>query len=87
MVNSTIKTNPGAEEAIMPSTKPGTSMLDSKVKLLSQVINKLLYHGMDALINISMLKIAIISDQSAGKLSLVEAISQMKVPCDVGTCT
>lgn len=38
-------------------------------------------------LKISLPKIALVGNQSSGKSSLIEAISQIKLPQDVGTCT
>lgn len=63
------------------------NVLGDDVKQLLQAVNNLTHHGIDTIANISIPKIAIIGDQSAGKSSLVEALSEIQVPRDAGTCT
>jgi GTPase SAR1 family protein len=52
---------------------------------LNKVINDLKAIGTDEIVRLP--KIAVIGNQSAGKSSLIEAISQIQVPRAGGTCT
>src|SRR5271170_8188859 len=52
---------------------------------LNEIINALRECGTEEIIKLP--KIVIIGNQSAGKSSLIEAISQIKVPRAAGTCT
>lgn len=60
-------------------------VLGQRPKLLCQAINELQAYGVDS--TIPLPKIVVIGDQSAGKSSLIEAISGIKVPRDAGCCT
>lgn len=51
------------------------------------VINKLQALGIDDTFDIPLPKIVLIGDQSAGKSSQIEALSEIKVPRADGTCT
>jgi len=53
-------------------------IIGSGVKALLQAINELERHGIDAALPLP--KIVAVGDQSAGKSSLIEAISEIKVP-------
>jgi GTPase SAR1 family protein len=61
--------------------------LGGDVKRLFHAVNNLTHHGIDAIADISIPKIALVGDQSSGKSSLVEALSDIQVPRDAGTCT
>ena len=52
---------------------------------LNEIINALRECGTEEIIKLP--KIVIIGNQSAGKSSLIEAISEIKVPRSAGTCT
>ena len=57
-----------------------------KVKELISVTNRLEQVGIEGS-KISIPKIVVIGDQSAGKSSIIEAISEIQVPRSGGTCT
>jgi hypothetical protein len=61
------------------------SSYDSSTKALNEVITRLRDCGTEQVL--SLPKIAVVGSQSAGKSSLIEAISQIKVPRASGTCT
>lgn len=61
--------------------------MGSKVRDLVNTINKLQRLGIEKIGNLPLPKIVVVGDQSAGKSSLVEAISEIKVPRSSGTCT
>jgi vacuolar protein sorting-associated protein 1 len=52
---------------------------------LNEIVNRLRECGTEHILQLP--KIAVIGNQSAGKSSLVEAISKVKVPRSMGTCT
>ncbi|KAI9672960.1 MAG: hypothetical protein M1817_003124 [Caeruleum heppii] len=56
------------------------------VKKFVEAINELRHLGVEDLV-LPLPKIVIVGDQSTGKSSLIEAISEIKVPRNVGTCT
>ncbi|KAF2239623.1 P-loop containing nucleoside triphosphate hydrolase protein [Viridothelium virens] len=60
--------------------------LDNKSKQLVSIINELERLGIEKS-QIPLPKIVVVGDQSAGKSSIVEAISGIKVPRASGTCT
>lgn len=71
------------------STPSGSDSLDRLgrgVKPLLEAINDLRRQGVEDLIP-PLPKVVVVGDQSTGKSSLIEAISEIKVPRDVGTCT
>ena len=61
-------------------------VLSSQSKLLVGIINELDKLGIEKS-QIPLPKIIVIGDQSAGKSSIVQAISRIKVPRASGTCT
>ncbi|KAI9654736.1 MAG: hypothetical protein M1829_000872 [Trizodia sp. TS-e1964] len=75
-----------SEEDIKPSLNSSLDIVGHRVKALMQAIQALRHLGVEDLI-LPLPKIAVIGDQSTGKSSLIEAISEIKVPRDVGTCT
>lgn len=62
------------------------NILGSKAKQLVNAVNKLEQAGIEAS-GLPLPKIVAVGDQSAGKSSLIEAISGIKVPRAAGTCT
>ncbi|KAI9652011.1 MAG: hypothetical protein M1831_007252 [Alyxoria varia] len=64
----------------------GIDILGQKVKELISVTNRLEQVGIEGS-KISIPKIVVIGDQSAGKSSIIEAISEIQVPRSGGTCT
>ena len=54
-------------------------------KKYNEIIKELRNFGLEEVFNLP--KIVVIGNQSAGKSSLIEAISQIKVPRAVSTCT
>jgi hypothetical protein len=63
----------------------GDTLYGSSTRALNDVIARLHDCGADQIV--SLPKIAVIGKQSSGKSSLIEAISQIKVPRSNGTCT
>ena len=55
-------------------------MLGCSVKVLLHAIRDLERHGIDAAASVPLPKIVVVGDQSAGKSSLIEAISEITVP-------
>lgn len=66
-------------------TSLGGTDYDSSRRKLNDIIKALRECGTEEVIKLP--KIAVIGNQSAGKSSLIEAISQIKVPRASGTCT
>src|SRR5947207_10226341 len=66
-------------------TKLGSSQYGHSTHSLIDVINHLRDCGTEQILPLP--KIAVVGNQSAGKSSLLEAISQIKVPRATGTCT
>ncbi|MCJ1430767.1 hypothetical protein MMC27_000117 [Xylographa pallens] len=64
----------------------GLQLLAGDSYRLIQAIQKLKHLGVEDF-GISLPKICVVGDQSTGKSSLIEAISEIKVPRDTGTCT
>ena len=88
-IPSTASPTPGPSTA---ATRNGTAsdsleILGCSVKVLLHAIRDLERHGIDAAAEIPLPKIVVVGDQSAGKSSLIEAISEITVPRDSGTCT
>jgi len=69
---------------VSPSTFGGTKYAFSRQKL-NEIVKALRDCGTEEIIKLP--KIAVIGNQSAGKSSLIESISQIKVPRATGTCT
>ncbi|KAI9796366.1 MAG: hypothetical protein M1833_006371 [Piccolia ochrophora] len=87
------------EESTPPSTAPsvngastpkddgtGLARLGRGVKALVESVNNLRHLGVEDLV-LPLPKIVVVGDQSTGKSSLIEAISEIKVPKKAGTCT
>jgi len=64
----------------------GINALGNKVKSLVQAMDKLQQLGVETS-ELPLPKIVVVGDQSAGKSSLVEGLSGIKVPRSSGTCT
>ena len=56
-------------------------------RALNDVVNALRQSGANNTLDLPLPMIAVIGNQSVGKSSLIEAISQIRVPRSVGTCT
>jgi len=74
----------GTPKTPSPSTFGGTKYSFSRQKL-NEIVKALRDCGTEEIIKLP--KIAVIGNQSAGKSSLIESISQIKVPRATGTCT
>jgi GTPase SAR1 family protein len=66
-------------------TKLGSSQYGRSTRALIDVINDLPDCGTEQILPLP--KIAVVGNQSAGKSSLIEAISHIRVPRSKGTCT
>ena len=77
------------ESEEIPITTPTSSLGGTKYALSRQKLNEIVKALRDCGTEevIKLPKIAVIGNQSAGKSSLIEAISQIKVPRASGTCT
>ena len=64
----------------------GLDVLGRSVKELFSAVKELRHLGIEDLV-LPLPKIVVVGDQSTGKSSLIEGISGIKVPRDVGTCT
>lgn len=91
------QTGPGAaaptspasgEEASSDEKKhlPAVEGLGRGVNKLMETINHLRTLGVEDIVA-PLPKVVVVGDQSAGKSSLIEAISEIKVPRSAGTCT
>ncbi|KAF2434192.1 hypothetical protein EJ08DRAFT_582410 [Tothia fuscella] len=67
------------------TVQDGLEIMGSTVKKLVHEIKELDHHGISY--EVPLPKIVVVGDQSAGKSSLIEAISEIKVPRDTSTCT
>lgn len=67
------------------TSQDSLQILGAETEILLDTINDLFRQGIDA--NIPLPKIVVIGDQSAGKSSLIEAISEISLPREAGTCT
>ena len=65
--------------------KSGLEVLGRGVKELVQAVQSLRELGVENLLPLP--KIVVVGGQSAGKSSLIEGISEIKVPRDTGCCT
>lgn len=80
--------NPWVSTAITQTTKMstlGATQYAISRQKLNEIVNALRQCGTEEVIKLP--KIAVIGNQSAGKSSLLEAISRIKVPRASGTCT
>ncbi|KAI9835841.1 MAG: hypothetical protein M1819_001739 [Sarea resinae] len=64
----------------------GLEIMGRGLKKFVRAINELRRLGVEDLV-LPLPKIVVVGDQSTGKSSLIEAISEIKVPRNVGTCT
>lgn len=64
----------------------GLQLLGRGVKKLVQAVQALRHLGVENL-DLPLPKIVVVGDQSTGKSSLIEGISEIKVPRSAGTCT
>lgn len=72
--------------SVTEAAEGGLQVLGRGVKKLVQAIQELRHLGIEDLV-LKLPKIACVGDQSAGKSSLIEGISGIKVPRGAGTCT
>ena len=75
-----------SDSAAPVGTDGGLHMLGRGVKSLIQAIQTLRNLGVEIL-GLPLPKIVVVGDQSTGKSSLIEGISEIKVPRHAGTCT
>ena len=83
------QTSPSPGEEPTASQKkhlPAVEGLGRGVKKLMETINQLRTLGVEDIVA-PLPKVVVVGDQSAGKSSLIEAISEIKVPRSAGTCT
>ncbi|KAI9862337.1 MAG: hypothetical protein M1813_004813 [Trichoglossum hirsutum] len=66
--------------------EPGLEILGRGMREMVEVINRLRQVGVEDFV-LPLPKIAVVGNQSAGKSSLIEAISGIRVPRYTGTCT
>jgi GTPase SAR1 family protein len=69
-----------------PDTDNGLQILGRGVKELVQAVRALRHLGVEDL-DLPLPKIVVVGDQSTGKSSLIEGMSEIKVPRSAGTCT
>jgi GTPase SAR1 family protein len=73
------------QETQTPNSSLGTTKYAFSRQKLNEIVKALRDCGTEEIIKLP--KIAVIGNQSAGKSSLIEAISRIKVPRASGTCT
>lgn len=71
---------------VTPSSGEGLQVLGRGVKQLVQAIQNLRHLGVEKLV-LPLPKIVVVGDQSTGKSSLIEGMSEIKLPRGAGTCT
>lgn len=87
MVTNNQETRNGSlPSGVTEATGAGLRVLGRGVRKLVQAIQELRHLGVEDLL-LPLPKICMIGDQSAGKSSLIEGISEIKVPRGPGTCT
>ena len=69
-----------------PGTEQGLEVLGRGVKELVQKVQSLRHLGVEDLV-LPLPKIVVVGDQSTGKSSLIEGMSEIKVPRSASTCT
>ncbi|KAL8797763.1 MAG: hypothetical protein Q9195_000115 [Heterodermia aff. obscurata] len=84
--NSTATVGPSSPPAASFGASQGLEALGRGVKELVQAIQDLRQLGVEDFV-ISLPKIVVVGDQSTGKSSLIEGISEIKVPRKHGVCT
>ncbi|QDS72112.1 hypothetical protein FKW77_003694 [Venturia effusa] len=77
-----VRPTPQPEEA---DKRDSLHVLGQRPRILLAAINELSAYGIDN--TVPLPKIVVVGDQSAGKSSLIEAISGINVPRDAGCCT
>lgn len=75
-----------SSENISTVSDNGLEIMGQGVKELVQAVQKLRHLGIEDL-GLPLPKIVVVGDQSTGKSSLIEGMSEIKVPRNVGTCT
>ena len=65
---------------------PGLEVMGRGIRKLFDTVTDLRQLGIEGL-QVPLPKIVVVGDQSAGKSSLIEALSEIKVPRSSGTCT
>jgi GTPase SAR1 family protein len=75
-----------ASDISSPDTEGGLHVLGRGVKELVQKVQALRHLGVEDLV-LPLPKIVVVGDQSTGKSSLIEGMSEIKVPRSAGTCT
>ncbi|RVD89523.1 uncharacterized protein DFL_000527 [Arthrobotrys flagrans] len=75
-----------AMQVVKKSSSMGYDMLGEDMRDMVNTINQLRMKGVEDL-GLPLPRIAVIGNQSAGKSSLIEAISGIRVPRYAGTCT
>ncbi|KAL8948932.1 MAG: hypothetical protein Q9222_004919 [Ikaeria aurantiellina] len=75
-----------SSDTIDSDADAGLELLGQGMKALVTVVQDLSHLGVEDLV-LPLPKICVLGDQSTGKSSLIEGISGIKVPRNVGTCT
>ncbi|KAL9610388.1 MAG: hypothetical protein Q9167_004898 [Letrouitia subvulpina] len=76
----------GSADTLSEESDQGLEILGRGVKVLVEAVRNLRRLGVEDLV-LPLPKICVVGDQSTGKSSLIEGISGIKVPRNVGTCT
>ncbi|EON68609.1 hypothetical protein W97_07867 [Coniosporium apollinis CBS 100218] len=85
-MNVRMRDTPAASYMNSQNAGDGIEILGSGVKALVQAIDNLVDLGIPSQ-DLPLPQIVVVGDQSAGKSSLIEAISEINVPRSSGTCT
>ena len=85
--DGTTDPNQARNVPLEPGGHDGNLLANTQYALRARAINSLRDLGIEQLGDIPLPKIAIVGDQSSGKSSLIEAISQIKLPQGIGRCT
>ncbi|KAL9040412.1 MAG: hypothetical protein Q9214_004496, partial [Letrouitia sp. 1 TL-2023] len=76
----------GSTGTLLEESNQGLEILGRGVKVLVEAVRNLRRLGVEDLV-LPLPKICVVGDQSTGKSSLIEGISGIKVPRNIGTCT
>ena len=83
---TTLSNGTPPSNALSPGTEHGLEVLGRGVKELVQRVQSLRHLGVEDLV-LPLPKIVVVGDQSTGKSSLIEGMSEIKVPRSASTCT
>lgn len=82
---STASQSQSSQDQMAPARPQGLEFVGSKVKLLVDGISELRKFGLQHVV--ALPELVLVGDQSAGKSSLMSALTEVKLPRDQGICT